>query len=226
MPLSGIELQSFNAITAFVKDLSKVFGEKYRPLALYARLIEHTTFSCEVAIIKNIQSFSVYILDNALAIESLAEEKLNDKNIVYSDKLFIELKNILATADQDTKKAIWNHLLTIYGLICPDSQAKEILKKIKTNQASGTGTTDTRIIEGMIQKIAPHLSPDETNPMNAVMGLMQSGVFTDLVKGMQDGMDSGTVNVQSLFGTVSALFSQPDPTAKLATGSSDGKDNN
>jgi len=211
MPLSSIQLNSFSAVTNFVLALGKEFGTRQHSLALYSRLVEHTTLSHESAILRHLEAFNKYIIDNQAAIEATEEAKLNSDNIVYSDKLFIDLRAILAMADADTKKVIWSHLVTIYGVMYPDSQAKEILKKIKSQKTS----SETQIVGDMIQKIVPHLSADETNPMQAVLGLMQSGVFSDLVNTMQKGMDDGSVNVQSLLGTVSSMFAQQDPTNKL-----------
>ena len=212
MTLTSIQLNGFSAITNFVLALSKQFGNKQHSLALYARLIEHTTLSHEPAILKHLEAFSKYVSENQMAIENTEESKLNSTPITYSDKLYIDLSAIFKVAEPDIKKVIWQHLITILGILFPDSQAKEIMRKLKSQKKS----SETELVGEMIQKIVPHLDAEETNPMQAVLGILQSGVFSDLVATMQKGMDDGTVNVQSLLGTMTTMFSQQDPAKKLS----------
>lgn len=211
MPLSQTQLLAFNAITGFTKDLASEFSQRQHSLALYARLIEHINLSQESAIIRVVDGFISYIGKNQVAIESRDVEKLSNEKIEYSARVFVLLKPLFLQADNDTKEVMWKHLLTIYGLLYPDSQAKDILRKMN----SEVKNAETEMISNMVQKIVPHLNPDETNPMQAIMGLMSSGVFTELIGTMQKGMDDGSVNMNSLLGQVSTLFSQQDPTSKL-----------
>ena len=211
MPLSPTHLLAFNAITGFLKDLSSEFGKRQHSLALYARLIEHMNLSQEVAINKVVNGFVAYIGKNQDALETQTEEKLTNDKIIYSEKIFVSLKPLFAQSDKETKSVIWRHLLTIYGLLYPDSRAKDILRKINSDVKSA----ESAVISSMIDKIAPHLDSDTTNPMQAIMGLMSSGVFTELIGTMQKGVDDGSINMNALLGQVTTMFSQPDPTARL-----------
>jgi len=212
MPLSQTQLLVFNAITCFVKDLNVEFGQVQHSLALYARLIEHMNLSKEGAINKVIHSFTHFIGENQTAIEEREENKLQNDKIGYSEKAFICLKPLFRVAEADTKDVMWKHILTIYGILYPDSQAKEILRNMKSEVKSA----ENQLISDMVQKIVPHLDPEETNPMQAIMGLMTSGVFTELIGTMQKGMDNGNVNINSLMSQVSSMLGeQSDPTQKL-----------
>lgn len=211
MPLSQTQLLVFNAVNSFVKDLNIEFGPQQHSLALYARLIEHMNLSKEKAITNVVQGFSTFIGNNQTAIETQNESELTSEKIVYSDKVFICIKPLFTTADSQSKDVIWKHLLTIYGILYPDSQAKEILRKMN----SETKSPESVLISNMVQKIVPHLNPEETNPMQAIMGLMSSGVFTELIGTMQKGMDEGNMDMNSLLGQVTSMFSQNDPTGKL-----------
>jgi hypothetical protein len=223
MPLSQSQLLAFNAITGFSKDLASEFAQRQHSLALYARLIEHINLSQESAIIRVVEGFISYIGKNQTAIESRDVEKLTNEKIEYSERVFVLLKPLFKLADADTKEVMWKHILTIYGILYPDSQAKDILRKMN----SEVKNAETAMISDMVQKIIPHLNPDETNPMQAIMGLMSSGVFTDLIGTMQKGMDNGSVNMNSLLGQVTTMFSQQDPTSRLisSTGSATVEEN-
>jgi hypothetical protein len=211
MPLSQTQLLAFNAITCFIKDLSTEFGQFQHSLALYSRLIDHMNLSQESGIGKIVSGFIVYIGKNQVAIESRDFSALTTDKISYSEKVYLILRPLFEKADSDTRDVMWKHLLTIYGLLYPDSHAKDILRKMNSEVKSA----ETALISDMVQKIIPHLNPEETNPMQAIMGLMSSGVFTDLIGTMQRGMDDGSVNMNALLGQVTTMFSQPDPTARL-----------
>lgn len=205
-PLSQTQVLAFNAISTFVKSLGENFGASQHSLALYARLIEHMNLSQVSAISKVVNQFIKYISQNQEAIESRNVSKLKLNSIQYSDKVFINMKDIFSRADSETQEIIWKHLLTIYGIVYPDSQAKDILKRMN-NQ---TKTPESELINDMVQKIVPHLSQqDESNPMQAIMGLMSSGVFTDLVQTMQKGMDNGNIDMNNLMGQVTTMFANP-----------------
>lgn len=218
MPLSQTQLLAFNAITGFVKDLASEFGQRQHSLALYARLIEHMNLSQESAINKVVEGFIGYIGKNQAAIESQDMEKLTAGKISYSERVYVTLKPLFNQADSETRAVMWKHLLTIYGLLYPNSQAKDILHKMN----SEVKNAETAMISDMVQKIVPHLNPEETNPMQAIMGLMSSGVFTELIGTMQKGMDDGSVNIKSLLGQVTSMFDQADPTARLISGGGTG----
>jgi hypothetical protein len=224
-PLTQTQLMTFNAITGFVAELNWAFGKQQHSLALYSRLIEHMNLSNTNAIKKTVDSFNSYISKNQSAIEAREEGKLSSDKIMYSDRVYINLTPLFRIADAETKGAMWRHLLTIYGVLYPDSQAKDILRKINTTEK----TSESALISDMVNKIVPHLNTEETNPMQAIMGLMSSGVFTELIGSMQKGMDEGNIDMNKLMGQVTTMFSQTDPTAKLpaqivecsGTGSSD-----
>lgn len=203
--LSQTQILAFNAISTFVKSLNENYGKVQHSLALYSRLIEHMNLSQVQAISKVVNGFVKYISNNQEAIENCDVEKLTSNRVEYSEKVFIDMKFIFSKSDVETRNIIWRHLLTIYGILYPDSQAKEILKKMNSENK----TPESALITDMVQKIVPHLNQDESNPMQAIMGLMTSGVFTDLVSTMQKSMDNGDIDMNSLMSQVGTMFANP-----------------
>ena len=206
MGLSKTQLLAFNAISEFMKDLASNFGSKQPSLALYARLIEHMTLSQEIAIGKVVKSFSDYVSENQTAIEEKEDKKLTTTPISYSERLYLTLPPLFGMAENDIKIVMWKHLITIYGIFYPDSQAKDILRKMNESK----GSAETELISSMVQKIVPHLNPDDTNPLQAIMGLVSSGVFTELIGTMQKGMDNGNIDMNGLMGQVQGMMAKPD----------------
>jgi len=204
-------LVAFEAITKFVSELNDAFGPRQKSLALYNRLLEKTTLKNRDAIDRQIGVFSNFLSINKESIESQTE--LKSPSIVYNDKVFINMKLIFEWADVDEAKAIWKHLLTIYAIVDPSGDARNILKNMKGKEK--------QVIGNMIEKITSSINPNETNPMAAMMGLVSSGVFTELVGTMQSGMADGTLDMGSMFQSISGMFGSmgapgaPNPLAAM-----------
>ena len=82
---------------------------------------------------------------------------------------------------------------------------KEILKE--NLQAGKTGGTETNFLTDIIDKVEAHVDPN-ANPMEAVSSIMQSGVFTDLIGGMNQGLSDGSLDIGKLMGAVQGMVGQ------------------
>lgn len=105
-------------------------------------------------------------------------------------------------ADLETTNVIWQHLLVITNSVDPSEEAMEILKK-SLEEKSNEGA----FLSNLVQKIEKNVDPNSSDPMAAIMGLMSSGVFTDLISNMNSGMQDGSLNIGKLFGTVQGMMS-------------------
>ena len=121
-------LITFKTISNFTNDLGDVFSEKHRPLKLYVHLINKTTLSHEQPIQKHIDAFRDFCIANRDAISNKSVD-LNKEKIIYSKRVFINMKEIFDIADKETIDVIWMHLLTISALVDPAGRAREILKE-------------------------------------------------------------------------------------------------
>lgn len=196
-------LITFKAICNFANDLSEVFGENHRPLKLYAHLINKTTLSHEKAIKKHIEAFSIFCFKNREAILSKNTKMLNETNIVYSTRVFINMKDIFGLADNETSGVIWKHLLTISALTDPSGKARQILKE----QKEKGGGDEVNFLTDIISKVESNVNPN-ANPMEAVSSIMQSGIFNDLVQGMGNGLQNGSLDLKKLMGTVQNMVTK------------------
>jgi hypothetical protein len=207
-------LIQFKAITSFVKDLNEVFGKMQKSLALYARLLEKTGIMNTGPIHKHIEGFKFFCINNREAIRERDVTKISQPRITYSgDKVFIDVPSIFKLADNDTKKVIWSHILTISALVDPENNAKKILKEnlssTKVDLDLGEGK-ESEFLTNLISKVESSIKPEEVgdNPMNAVSSLMSSGVLPELIGSMQNGLTSGELDLSKLMGTVQGLMGQ------------------
>ena len=194
-------LVCFKAISNFMLELGELFSKQQRSLKLYCRLIKKTTLSHDASIKKHIDAFKTFCITNRECIVSKNASFVSGK-IAYSQRVYIDLSDIFKLADKDTSKVIWDHLLCISALVDPAGKAKEILKE---NLAAGkTGGQETNFLTDIIDKVEAHVDPN-ANPMEAVSSIMKSGIFTDLIGGMNSGLSDGSLDLSKLMGAVQGM---------------------
>ena len=198
---TDISLIAFKAISNFTKSLSEIFGTKQRSLKLYAHLINKTTISHNKPIQKHIEAFRIFCIDNRDAIIEKNIEKLSNIKIVYSNRVYINIQEIFNNSDEETNNIIWNHILTISALVDPGGKAKQILKENSKNDSKN----EANFLSDIIGKIDEHTDIND-DPMKTVSSIMQSGVFTDLIQGMGNGLEDGSLDIGKLMGTVQNML--------------------
>ena len=222
-----LNLIAFNAIAQFMKELNTIFGKKYRPIALYNRLISKTTLVHQNAISRHIKVFTDFCTVNRDCILN-RNSNLSDDVIFYSETVSIFMKEVFTLAEQeedgdDIKEGIWKHLLTISALVDPSGRAKDVLKKSSsspnsknntsskqsTNSASKSGNgTETNFLNNIIQKVEKNIDPNVSDPMQAVSSMMKSGVFTELLTDITSGMKSGELDLNKMLNAVNEMSNQ------------------
>jgi hypothetical protein len=192
---------SFRAIKSFVKDAASIFGDDFHELKLYNHLLEKTNDEKHsVAISKHLDVFSDFCIKQRKALLEKNIFYLENVKITYSPKIFIDIGAIIKSTDDDTRNAIWKHLLTISALLDPAAKAKEILKNDVSNESN--------LITDIINKVEANIEINEnTNPLDAVSTLMNSNVFGDLISGMNSKLQDGSIDLSKLLGTVEQLCS-------------------
>lgn len=202
---SDTSLITFKAISNFINELGDIFDDKQRTLKLYHHLISKTTLSHDRAIQNHISAFLTFCKNNRDAILSKDKRKLDSKIIKYSDRVYINMDDILRMSDSETEDAIWNHLLTISALVDPAGRARHVLQE----NMSKKGLCDDKeadFLSTIINKVEEHVDPN-ANPMEAISSIMKSGVFNDLVGGMGNGLQNGSLDLSKLMSTVQTLVS-------------------
>ncbi len=214
----------FKAITGFISDLNTEFGATHKSIALYNRLLEKTGLTNIGPINKHIESFRKFFSVNQKAMEEQDVEQFTNSTISYSDKVYVNVKTVLSQSTNENKKIIWQHLLTIWGLIDPTSQAKKILKEsVKT--AAASGDKEEQFLANIINKVEQSVNGveiDQSNPMASIGTLMQSGVFTNLIADMQTGLSDGSLDISKLLGSVQGMMVKMNAGDASAAGASSG----
>jgi hypothetical protein len=192
----------FNSITKFVHSLNDCFGEKQRSLQLYSRLIEKTTIIHEGPIKKHIAAFKKFCDTNKNAIYDKDESKFTENQIIYSERVFINMKDVFQTASKDEKEIIWKHFLLLMTRMDPSGKAKKILKE--SIRKGNESNNEENFLNNIINKVEQNVTPSD-NPMQAVSSVMSSGLFTDLIGNMTSGLNNGELDLGKLMGTVNGM---------------------
>ena len=180
-------------------SLNEEFGSKNKSLRLYARLIEQTTFSHEVPIRKHVQAFTNFCISNREAILAKKWEGFVQHKVIYSDRVFIHLKDLFKMADADQRSVMWQHVLTISALVDGSGRAKQILKKSAGKEAG----KEVNFLTDMIDKVEKNINLENTsNPLEAITQIMSSGVLTDLIGSMNQNINSGQLDMGKMFGAI------------------------
>jgi hypothetical protein len=207
----------FKAITTFINDLHTEFGAKYKSISLYHRLLEKTGIMHTGPVLKHIDCFRSFFAKNKEAMEAQDMKKFVDSKITYSERVYVDMENVLRHSDKESASIIWKHLLTIWGVIDPTSQAKQTLRDMMKNE-NGSENKEAHFLTNIIEKVEQSVDPSKmngSNPMEMVQGLMQSGVFNDLISGMQGGLSDGSLDINKLMGSVQGMMSKLSPDGQM-----------
>uniref|UniRef100_A0A6C0DMT1 Uncharacterized protein n=1 Tax=viral metagenome TaxID=1070528 RepID=A0A6C0DMT1_9ZZZZ len=169
----------FSKILAFVNELNRNFGNKHKNLGLYYIFLkEKTPLSNKKAISKQNEVFKKFLENNREAVLNMDIKLLKDENIAFSEKVYINLKQLLKE-NKDSVEVIFKHLQLISALLLEDNTMIEALKEDK----------ESKFLDKYVSKI-DELFKDTNgveDPMAAAMSLLQSGALSDMTKELKDG---------------------------------------
>lgn len=198
MTSKDTELIAFKAINDFVNSLHDLFNKIHRPLKLYKRLINHTLISNSQVIKKHVDTFREFCIENRDAIMEKQFSNFTRNRVIYSERVFIDIKLLLKSCkDPEVLNNIWKHIIYISALLDPAGRAKEILK---ANINEPEISKETEFVNNLISSIE-NSNVDSNDPMSAISTLMTSGIFGNMMSGMQNG----NLNMSKLFGVIQGL---------------------
>jgi hypothetical protein len=201
-------LKFFSKAINFVNELNKVFSGKYPNIRLYYKLMKKTPIGNTKAIQKHVELISSYITKNEEAIKTKDIKKMQlSENIIFNDKIFLNLSDCLKEGDKETRNVIFTHLQLLMYISTPSDELKSILQK--SSQSSETKPEERKFIDGLVGKLEKQFGDKEfKDPLSAAMNMMQSGLFNDIIQDMNNGVQSGELNPQNLLGSVQGMLGE------------------
>ena len=212
-----VYIDAFQAIKDFVNELWEIYNSnKPSALALYRRLIAHIKDNEIDSMKKVISGFTNFFLryEEIVINDKLDDMGKNTKIAFNSSKtVFLDIKMFIDKADEASKQAIRSHLLKISTILSPTKEKLSELEK----EMGGMGldnTAEGEFIGGIVNKAKNVMDNiDTSSPLNAIMGMVQSGVVQDMVSGLNSGVNSGKMSMDGLLNTmhkaIGGMMKQP-----------------
>lgn len=222
-----------DAIKLFVKDLCETFSSKTSvgPLALYGRMAEIVKPTDTESIMKFITGFEQFFTLHWTDIVQGNYKNISDSaKIVYgtqNNKIYIPIHTLINKANPEVKEYIRQHLLTIGSLTSKDRLKNTEIVDVpvaKDEDISLPGIDQTsnegRFMGDMLKKAFTSVkNVDASNPMAAMFSLMQSGVMTDMINGIHQGVGTGQMDLSKLLGVMQGAMQ--DMTKDVAGGTAE-----
>lgn len=205
---SGNDLDVFRTIQDFVINLHEYFGSAkhsaVHPLNLYHRLIKTTSFNEDDIILRHIDVFTTFCIENRNAIRERNSHLIQSK-ILFTDRIYIDLDYVFKKADDETAVVIWEYILGISAYVDPENRTKDLLKSLKHDSGKeGNFLTD------MIENIGPMMAAasgggEGGNPMEMIGTLMNSPMFANMMGSMSSNLEKGNLDLGKLMGSMAGL---------------------
>lgn len=205
---SGQDLITFQHISEFVCDLQDCFGgskhERIRPLNLYHRLISKLSFRDDELILRHLNIFKEFCVQNREQIRN-RDKQLQETKITFSDRIYIDMGYIFKQTDEESEDAIWKYLLTISACLDPENKTKDLLRQLKQDE-SQEGNFLANMIETIGSQLPANMGTDgNVNPLEMMGSLMNSDMISSLMGPLMGGGD-GKLDMGKLMGTVTTLM--------------------
>jgi|688.fasta_scaffold12026_10 hypothetical protein len=215
---------AFEAITAFVGDLWDVFQtSKPTPLALYHRMVKHINKEHSESGIRDsvngfIEFFAKYekcIIDDHL--DSIPRGVV----IRYgrSEKVYLEIQKYIhqSSNDVETRDAIRKHLITISSILEPDTRKFEELEK-KNGLNIDDSTPEGKFLSNIMKDAQNSVGDINSDNPTAAMSSIFTNVVPNLIGGLQNGVNSGNLDMYKLMGTMQQVIGAMIPPPPASTG--------
>lgn len=165
----------FPAIKSFVAEINTIYGNEYKRLALYGRLLEKTELVNEQPVKKHVSAFRKFILGNKNGILNKDVHLFQYNKVVYNDRVYFNVVHVFDLADSDSQAIIWEHLLVLLALYDKNSDAKD--KLIEQRQQQSVVNPNP---------LAPMMNMVSSMLMSNLIGGSSSDDTADAIAGMPD----------------------------------------
>jgi hypothetical protein len=208
------QLYAFQNIVEFIQSLKNYYGEKNKQLNLYNRLVAKTYISDTQVVLRHVEVFRLFCVSNREAISERDTKKFTNSTIHFSDRIMLNIADILDHLDPESKLVAWDYILVIDALLDPENGAKQLLTALKNNSMPISDVPlDAYSNNFSLSSLASSLDP---TMIMSLLGGMGGGLNGSGSGGGGDPMNIlkmvGNMmtpeNIQNMFNTTETMFSQ------------------
>ena len=198
----------FKAIIDFTDQLNDTFGKDDVNVVKVFRIISKTPLTNRKVIDRHLVVFHDFLEKNREAILARNAENFVADKIQLTERIFMDLKSIIISADDSTRKVIWQHLLNILYLYDPKNETVRTELKVAMSEHDSKENKFLMDTFSKFEKTLQDTKSDggDPDPMAMVSGLMQSGFLNDMIGSINTGVNSGSLDIKALIGTVQNML--------------------
>jgi len=197
------------AFSKFINDLDQCVGDKFRYVRFYSHLCSKISESHNIAIEKNCQLIRKFIDNNTVSINSHDFTLLEDPIISYSEKVYIDMKEIFENVDPSIHPQVWDHILSLNYLCSQNEDSVENDEKVENaltllkNHKQTQSFTDNPFIDGGgmegqfdIEEMLKQFGGEKL--AKSVKDIMESDNFKNLMTDVKSKIETDEIDISGL----------------------------
>lgn len=199
----------FKAIVEFVDQLNDVFGKEDINVNKCYKILVKTSLTNRKVIDRHLVIFHSFLEMNRMPILGRVHTEFPEQSICLTERIKMNMKEIIEKADESTRKIIWQHLFNIMFLFNPED---ELVKNELKLSIANNDTRENKFLMDTFSKFENVMKSNTENgdevkdPMSMMSGLLQSGFLNEMIGSINNGVNKGDLNIKSLIGTVQNLL--------------------
>ncbi len=197
----------FKAINEFADQLNDAFGKDDTNVNKVYRILAKTSITNRKVVARHLVIFHEFLEKNRMPILARSYEDFNQDRIELTDRIGMNLKDIIQQADTPTRKVIWQHLFNIMYMFDPEDTVVKNELKVAIAESD---TRENKFLMDTFSKFEDVMKSsngdERKDPMAMMSGLMQSGFLNDMIGNINSGVSKGDLNIKGLISTVQNLL--------------------
>jgi hypothetical protein len=188
----------FEIISNFVEDLDSMYGSEIPQLRYYHILLQSSASDNEQGQEKQIGIFKDWVLKYQTDILEM-NSAATVEPIKHSDKVFIDMNQILKLSKRCDINTIYKHLLLILAKANPQCDARNKLKSIcQEKKASGSEGFIKDLVEDISQSININITDQNPDIGTVLNNIISSGAMAKIFSSVQTAMSNGDIDIGDL----------------------------
>jgi len=208
LPNASRHSKIFKAITEFADQLNDVFGTENPNVNKVYRILMRTSLTNRKVVERHLIIFQSFLQLNRNAILGRSADNFTESTIELTERIKMNLKEIIQKAEEPVKKVIWQHLLNILFLYNPEDKVVKAELKVSISE---NDTKENKFLMDTFSKFEevmkkPQEGEAQKDPMAMMGGLLQSGFLNEMIGNINNGVNKGDLNIKNLISTVQNLL--------------------
>jgi hypothetical protein len=197
----------FKAINEFADQLNDAFGKDDINVNKVFRILAKTSIANRKVLMRHLVIFHEFLEKNRMPILAKSQDDFIQERIELTDRIGMNMKEIITKADEATRKVIWQHLFNIMYMYDPEDTIVKNELKLAIGESD---TKENKFLMDTFTKFEDIMKStngeERKDPMAMMSGLMQSGFLNDMIGNINNGVNKGDLNIKGLISTVQNLL--------------------